>query len=66
MKVTGVTTYIFIGNKEFEKILCDFQGTVLAVSHDRWFIQRFANKMWTLENGHLHVTTTLRVALRGS
>ena len=29
----------------------DYEGTLLFVSHDRYFIQRFANRIWTLENG---------------
>jgi macrolide transport system ATP-binding/permease protein len=30
-----------------------FPGPVLAVSHDRWFIQRFGGAVWELDNGVL-------------
>jgi ATP-binding cassette, subfamily F, member 3 len=35
----------------FEQALNQFEGTVLAVVHDRYFIERFANDVWVLENG---------------
>jgi macrolide transport system ATP-binding/permease protein len=28
-----------------------FPGPVIAVSHDRWFIQRFDGELWSLEDG---------------
>jgi len=34
----------------FEQALMGFDGTVLAVVHDRYFIQRFATEVWILEN----------------
>jgi ATPase subunit of ABC transporter with duplicated ATPase domains len=30
-----------------------FEGTVLAVVHDRYFIQRFATTIWAMENGEV-------------
>jgi ATP-binding cassette, subfamily F, member 3 len=36
---------------QFEQSLNQFEGTVLAVVHDRYFIQRFANEIWWVENG---------------
>ena len=39
--------------EEFEQALLDFPGPIIAVSHDRRFIQRFANQIWTLEDGTL-------------
>ena len=39
--------------EEFEQALIDFQGPVLAVSHDRRFIQRFADEVWEVRHGHL-------------
>jgi ATP-binding cassette subfamily F protein 3 len=36
--------------ERFEQALIGFQGTILAVIHDRYFIQRFAKELWTLEN----------------
>ena len=34
-----------------EKVLKRYDGAVLLVSHDRYFIDRFATRIWTLENG---------------
>ncbi len=31
----------------------DYGGTLLFVSHDRYFIDRFATRVWTLENGQV-------------
>ena len=31
----------------------DYEGTLLFVSHDRYFIDRFATRIWTLENGKI-------------
>ncbi|HEX5164660.1 MAG TPA: ABC-F family ATP-binding cassette domain-containing protein, partial [Thermomicrobiales bacterium] len=42
--------------EEFEKALIDFPGPILAVSHDRWFIQRFVaggGIVWELDEGRL-------------
>lgn len=33
---------------QFEQALSQFDGTILAVVHDRYFIQRFANELWIL------------------
>jgi ATP-binding cassette subfamily F protein 3 len=35
----------------FEQALTQFDGTVLAVVHDRYFINRFANELWILDEG---------------
>ncbi len=34
----------------FEQALSRFEGTVLAVVHDRYFIERFASEIWLVEN----------------
>jgi ATP-binding cassette, subfamily F, member 3 len=34
----------------FEQALAGFEGTVLAVVHDRYFIERFASELWLVEN----------------
>lgn len=39
--------------EEFEQALLEFPGPVLAVSHDRRFIQRFAEEVWELREGML-------------
>ena len=36
---------------QFEKALTNFEGTVLAVVHDRYFIQGFASRIWAVEGG---------------
>ena len=37
----------------FERALADFQGPLLAVSHDRWMIERFHGQLWELRDGRL-------------
>jgi macrolide transport system ATP-binding/permease protein len=39
--------------EEFEQALLRFPGPIVAVSHDRRFIERFANEIWTVEAGCL-------------
>lgn len=34
-----------------ERLLADYDGTLLAVSHDRAFIARLADRIYRLENG---------------
>ena len=35
----------------FEEALASFKGTILAVVHDRYFIERFASEVWTVKDG---------------
>jgi ATP-binding cassette subfamily F protein 3 len=35
----------------FEQALAGFQGTILAVIHDRYFLERFASELWEVQ-GH--------------
>jgi macrolide transport system ATP-binding/permease protein len=39
--------------EQFEAALLRFPGPILAVSHDRRFIERFAQEVWELRNGTL-------------
>jgi ATP-binding cassette subfamily F protein 3 len=39
----------------FEAALDEFDGTILAVVHDRYFIQGFARIVWELKDGQLIV-----------
>lgn len=39
--------------EEFEQALLDFAGPVVAISHDRHFIERFANEIWEIQDGKL-------------
>jgi ATP-binding cassette, subfamily F, member 3 len=43
----------------FEQALAAFEGTVLAVVHDRYFIQGFANEIWIVENGGVRMQSYL-------
>ena len=36
-----------------EHALSDFGGTILFVSHDRYFIDKLATKLWVLDNGQV-------------
>ncbi|GAC1348514.1 MAG: hypothetical protein NVSMB27_16560 [Ktedonobacteraceae bacterium] len=48
------TNYISLDVLEaFESAILAFPGPVLAISHDRWFIQRFGGQVWELANGNL-------------
>ncbi|MFL7868623.1 MAG: ATP-binding cassette domain-containing protein, partial [Anaerolineales bacterium] len=35
----------------FEQALTQFNGSILAVVHDRYFIERFASDVWTVKDG---------------
>jgi len=37
----------------FEQALSRFEGTVLAVVHDRYFIERFATEVWAVDDGKM-------------
>ncbi len=39
--------------EKFEEALGVFQGSVLAVVHDRYFVDRFAHTVWYIANGRL-------------
>jgi ATP-binding cassette, subfamily F, member 3 len=39
--------------ERFEQALSHFNGTILAVVHDRYFIERFATRLWLVENGRI-------------
>ncbi len=56
--------HLDIASRErFEDALADFDGTVLAVVHDRYFIQRFATGIWALQNRSIRPYPELRQAL---
>jgi ATPase subunit of ABC transporter with duplicated ATPase domains len=38
---------------QFEEALATFEGTILTVIHDRYFIERFAEEIWWVENGRI-------------
>lgn len=37
--------------ERFERAMARFEGTALAVVHDRYFIERFATTLWIVEDG---------------
>jgi ATPase subunit of ABC transporter with duplicated ATPase domains len=37
----------------FEEALANFKGAILAVVHDRYFIERFASDMWIIKEGKI-------------
>ena len=37
----------------FEEALANFKGTILAVVHDRYFIERFASDVWNVRGGKI-------------
>ncbi|MFH1032032.1 MAG: ABC transporter ATP-binding protein, partial [Chloroflexota bacterium] len=37
----------------FEQALSKYTGTVLAVVHDRYFIEQFATSIWVVEDGRI-------------
>ena len=46
------TNHLDIASREWiEEAVEDYAGTLLFVSHDRYFINRFASRIWELENG---------------
>ncbi len=44
--------------ESFERAMARFEGTVLAVVHDRYFVDRFATAVWRLEDRKLRLIET--------
>jgi len=46
------TNHLDIASREWiENALYDFEGTMLFVSHDRYFLRKFADQIWAMEDG---------------
>mgnify|MGYP004508447163 FL=1 len=48
------TNHLDIASREWmEDALSDYEQTLLFVSHDRYFIEKFATRIWALSDGHI-------------
>ncbi len=48
------TNHLDIASREWiEQALADYNGALLFVSHDRWFVDAFATRVWELKSGVL-------------
>ncbi|HKD76504.1 MAG TPA: ATP-binding cassette domain-containing protein, partial [Ktedonobacterales bacterium] len=48
------TNHLDLPARQFlEAVLADYDGTLIFVSHDRYFIDAVANRVWIVENGTL-------------
>ena len=44
-----------LSNPQVRKILCDYKGTIISVSHDRKFIDEVADRVYMLDREGLHL-----------
>jgi ATP-binding cassette subfamily F protein 3 len=51
--------------EQFERGLSHYDGTVLAVVHDRYFIERFATRLWGVHDQSIHSYVDLADLRRG-
>ena len=50
------TNHLDIESREWiEDAVSDFSGTMLFISHDRFFLNQFASKIWHMQNGKITV-----------
>ncbi len=48
------TNHLDIASREWiEDAVAEYEGNLLFVSHDRYFIKQFATRIWMLEDGHI-------------
>ncbi|MBJ6359772.1 ribosomal protection-like ABC-F family protein [Paenibacillus sp. GCM10012307] len=48
------TNHLDLDSREaLEEALAEFPGTILAISHDRYFINRLAHRVWELSKGNI-------------
>ena len=48
------TNHLDIASREWiEQAIADYEGALLFVSHDRWFVDAFATRIWELKDGKL-------------
>ncbi len=47
------TNHLDLNSREWiEEAVAEFEGALLFVSHDRYFIRRFADRVWEIEDGN--------------
>jgi ATP-binding cassette, subfamily F, member 3 len=47
------TNHLDLASREWiEEAVAEFEGALLFVSHDRYFIRRFADRVWEIEDGN--------------
>ena len=44
-----------LSRARFEEALANFGGTILAVVHDRYFLERFVSDVWNVKNGKIEI-----------
>ena len=44
-----------VGKETLESMLKDFSGTLIFVSHDRYFVRKVANRLLVFEDGTTHL-----------
>ena len=50
------TNHLDIASREWiENAVLDFEGTMLFISHDRYFLNKFASKIWSMKSGAVTV-----------
>ena len=49
----------------FEQAMTAFQGTVLTIVHDRYFVDRYATGLWSIEGGTIRTYVDLEDMRRG-
>lgn len=48
------TNHLDVASREWvECAIEEYEGTLLFVSHDRYFVDKFATRIWELQNGHI-------------
>ncbi|QDQ00959.1 ABC-F type ribosomal protection protein [Lysinibacillus fusiformis] len=40
--------------EQLEQTLAQYKGTLLVVSHDRYFLEKTTDSVWAIENNHVH------------
>ena len=50
------TNHLDLDSREaLERALIDYPGTIVVISHDRWFIDKVCNKIASIDHGHIEI-----------